>query len=381
MKFIHLSDLHIGKTVNGFSMMEDQRFILEQIIQYTEEFSVDAVIIAGDVYDKATPSAEAVQVYDRFITELSRRNIILFIISGNHDSPERLSFGSQIMQSENIYIAGVFSGLPFVITHEDNFGPIHFHLLPFIKPAMVRHCYPEAEIQDYQSAVHTVLANHVVDTSQRNVLVAHQFVVALGIDPERSDSEITPVGGLENVGAELFEAFDYVALGHLHGPQKIGSENIRYAGSPLKYSFSETNQKKSITLVELNEKGAFSYSLLPLTPLRDMRKIAGPLTQLTAPEIVNAVNTQDYLQVTLTDRHELVEPMAKLRAVYPNVMELHYDNARTSAQSGFDACVEIENKSPFELFNEFYAEQNGLPLEKEQLKMVLSALEIAEDNL
>lgn len=375
MKFFHLGDLHIGKTVNGFSMLEDQAHALDQVYTYLQAHRPDAVIIAGDVYDKTTPSAEATQLFDAFLTRLGQSGAAVLLISGNHDSPERLSFAANLLKDQGIHLCGVFCGAPRQVTLQDAYGPCHFHLMPFIKPAHVRAHFPENDaIHSYSDAMRTVLEASPPEAGARNVLIAHQFVAGAGQTPERSDSEVEPVGGIDAIPASLFDAYDYVALGHLHGPQQVGRPAVRYSGSLLKYSFSECFQRKSVCMVELGAKGDVSFDLLPLTPLHDMRKISGPLAQLTAPEIVHAGNPYDYLHVTLTDEAETYDPIGKLRAVYPNVMELRFDNARARSQGATSDAAVLAAKSPLSLFCEFYEAQNGQPPSDSQVAAARSLL-------
>lgn len=362
MTIFHLADLHIGKSVNRFSLLEDQRHILEQIIEAAQTERPDVILIAGDVYDKSSPGRAALALYDDFLTGLAKTGIPVLIIGGNHDSPQQLAIAGRIIEARGIHITGGFEGKMKQVTLADEWGEVDFHLLPYIRPADVRGCFPDTAADSYHSAVAAVLAAFPPTPGRRNVLVAHQFVTAGGADPERSDSETEPVGGVGNVDASLFEGYDYVALGHLHGPQKMGRDTVRYAGSPLKYSFSEVRQKKAITVPSLGAGGELTLRQLPLTPLHDMRKIRGPLEQLTACEVVSVADPADYLHITLTDEEELVDPIGKLRRVYPNVMELAFDNSRSRAEGSFSAEIIPEDKSPFELFAGFYESQNGQPL-------------------
>lgn len=380
MIFFHLADLHIGKAVNRFSMLEDQRHILGQIVAAAESEKPDAILIAGDVYDKSSPGRAALALYDDFLTSLAQTDIPVLLISGNHDSPEQLALAGRIIEAQGIHVAGVFEGGVRKVTLADEWGEVDFHLLPFVRPADVRPHYPDAVIDSYHSAVAAVLAACPPTPSRRNVLIAHQFVTAAGLAPERSESETEPVGGVGNVDASLFDGYDYVALGHLHGPQKMGREAVRYAGSPLKYSFSEANQKKAITVVALDGEGDVSLRKLPLTPLHDMRKIRGPLAELTSEMVLAADDPEDYLHITLTDEEELVEPFAKLKRVYPNLMELAFDNSRSRAGGGFEAEILPEDKSPIELFAEFYEIQNGQPLNDAQAAVVRKLLAETEDD-
>ena len=363
MKFIHISDLHLGKRVNEFSMLEEQKYILQQVLDTVQNEAADAVLIAGDIYDKPVPPAEAVVLFDTFLTRLSQMKKEVFIISGNHDSAERLSFGSSLFTAEGIHIAPVFEGNMEKVSLWDDAGEVCVYLLPFIKPSTVRRFYEE-DLTDYTKTVQTVIEHTPVDTSKRNVLVAHQFVTGAG----RCDSEEVSVGGLDNVDASVFEPFDYVALGHIHSPQKVGRETVRYCGSPLKYSFSEAGQEKSITVVELKEKGTVELRTIPLEPLRDMRKIRGTYLEVTAKSFYENSNCEDYLLVTLTDEEDVPDGMAKLRTIYPNLMRLEYDNCRTRKNQKVTGTETVEKKSELEYFEEFFELQNNQPMNEEQRK-------------
>lgn len=476
MKFLHISDLHIGKRICEFSMLEDQSYILKQIIRIAEEEKPDAVLIAGDVYDKPVPSAEAVQLFDEFLTALAARNQAIFLISGNHDSPERIAFGGRLLEQCSVYLSPVYDGTVRKVTKMDAYGPVNVYLLPFVKPVTVRHALereagrqveadtseseakkqsgtdtarpeggkqpdagaaqfedkkqlednteqyggkkqleadvaqsgdskrmeadaadagsgrrPEGDAADsgsskkpdadtaraedrnppqaaqppivsYEDAVRTAVARMAVDPSQRNVLVAHQFVTGAS----RSDSEEVSVGGLDNVDGAIFEVFDYAALGHIHRPQKVGKETVRYCGTPLAYSFSEAGQEKSVTIAELREKGQVEVRTVPLAPLRKMRKIRGTYLEVTAREFYKNTNVEDYLHVTLTDEEDIPGALEKLRAIYPNIMQLEYDNCRTRQRRLISGLEELEQKSELEIFEEFYELQNNQPTGEQQ---------------
>lgn len=361
MKFMHLSDLHIGKRVNDYSMLEDQKDILKQIMMLMDEEKPDAVVIAGDIYDKSVPGADAVMVFDWFLTLLSERKVPVFLISGNHDSPERLAFGKQILSGGDIYVSEVYQGGIEKITKKDAYGEVYFYLIPFLKPAVVRH-YLKEQVTDYQSAMEAVIKSLDLDTSKRNVLIVHQFLTGA----LRSDSEETAVGGLDDVSAEVFADADYVALGHLHRPQSVLKDTIRYCGTPLKYSFSEVNQEKSVTFVTMREKGDVRIETRALHPLRDMRKIKGSYLELTNSAFYKGTKTDDYLSVTLTDEEEIPEVFGKLSVIYPNIMKLEYDNRRMRAEGIDFSLGAAGEKSPEELFADFYEKQNGMPMSKEQ---------------
>ena len=341
MKFLHISDLHLGKRINEFSMIEDQKYMLNQILAAADRVSAEAVLIAGDIYDKPVPSAEAVQLFDGFLTGLADRGVTVLAVSGNHDSPERIAFGARLMQGRGVYMSPVYNGEAEEITLRDEYGEIHVFLLPFVKPAVVRHVLERegaAEApESYQEAVETAVNRMAADPEKRNVLVAHQFVTGAG----RCDSEEVAVGGLDNVDAEVFERFDYVALGHIHSPQSVGRETVRYCGTPLKYSFSEAEQEKSVTVLEMGEKGKIMLSTEPLLPLRDMRKIRGTYAEVMSKTFYRETDTEDYLQITLTDEEDIPDGLQRLRTVYPNLMRLVYDNSRTRQDRMVEAAEEL----------------------------------------
>ena len=372
MKLIHLSDIHLGKRVNEFSMLEDQAYILKKILAVVDEEKPDGVLIAGDVYDKSVPSTEAVQLFDDFLVRLAERKLPVFIISGNHDSPERLSFANRLIDATGIHLAPVYNGVVEPITLSDEYGPVNVYMLPFIKPAHVRGFFPDTEITGYSDAVAAAIGRMNIDKTQRNVLITHQFVTGA----QRSDSEELSVGGTDNIGAEVFCDFDYVALGHIHGPQNMDSGRIRYCGSPLKYSFSEAAQQKSVTVAELKEKGTLEIHTVPLIPRRDMVELKGSYQQLTLRKFYeNTTYQEDYTHITLTDEEDIPDAVAKLRTVYHNLMKLDYDNTRTRHSAAISGAENVETRSPIDLFAEFYELQNGLPMSAEQTELVTSLIE------
>lgn len=362
MKLMHLSDLHIGKRINEYSMTEDQSYILGQILTVIERERPDCVVIAGDIYDKPVPSAEAVRILDEFLTGLADRKVPGLMISGNHDSPERLSFGARLMKGTGIYVSPVYDGTLQRVEFRDEYGRVDIHLLPFLRPSFVRQAFPEEEAASYQDAVRIALKHAAIDESRRNVLVAHQFVTGAS----RCESEEASVGGVDPIDVSLFDRFDYVALGHIHSPQSVGRETVRYCGTPLKYSFSEADQEKSVTVTELGEKGKVRIRTIPLVPLRDMRKLRGTYMEVTAKAFYEGTNTGDYIQVTLTDEEDIPDGMQKLRTIYPNLMRLEYDNRRTRESRDITGTDEWEKRSEQELFEEFYELQNNQPLSREQ---------------
>ncbi len=362
MRLLHLSDLHLGKRVNEFNMLPDQAYILTEILRIIDAEKADGVMIAGDVYDKSVPSAEAVQLFDDFLCKLAKRQIPVFVISGNHDSPERIAFGGRLMERSGVYMSPVYCGAVEPVTLQDEYGAVKVYMLPFIKPAHVRRYFPEEEIATYTDALATAIENMQVDNTVRNVLITHQFVTGA----TRSESEEISVGGSDNVDAAVFDGFDYVALGHIHGPQNIGRETLRYCGTPLKYSASEAEHEKSVTVVELQEKGNVSVRTVPLIPKHDLRRIRGSYMELTARSYYEGTATDDYLYITLTDEEDIPNAIGKLRAIYPNVMSLDYDNKRTRQLSYIDAAEAMEQKTQLELFEEFYEKQNNQPMNEEQ---------------
>lgn len=371
MKFVHLSDLHLGKRVNGFSMLEDQEYILKQIVEIIKEEKAEAVIIAGDVYDKAIPPAEAVCLFDSFLTELVRENLKIFMISGNHDSAERLSFASRILNEQGIYFSSLLAEKNEPIIIEDEYGTLNIYLLPFVKPALVRAIYPDESIESYQDAVQVILNHFTVNPEQRNILVAHQFVTGA----ECSESEELAIGGLDNIDVNLFTPFDYVALGHIHKAQKMGRETVRYSGTPLKYSFSEINHRKTVTVVELMAKGNIEQHQVELKPLRDMREIRGQYNEVTALSYYQNSNVNDYLHVILTDENDVPDGIGKLRSIYPNIMTLEYDNQRTKENKIVVAADGVREKTPLELFEELYFMQNNQYLHQEQKNYLSKMIE------
>jgi len=377
MKFMHLSDLHIGKSVNGFSMIEEQKHAFRQIIGYIDTEDPDAVIIAGDVYDRAIPGVEAVRVFDDFLTELVGKNVTVMLISGNHDSPERINYASRLLSDKRLYIHSAFDGKAGKVALRDEFGTVNFWLLPFIKPVAVRALPGDVEIESYDDAVAVALEASDIDYTARNVLVSHQFYTKAGITAVRSESELTPVGGLDAVDAGLIERFDYVALGHLHKSQSVGSENIRYCGSPVKYSFSEWLHEKTVTIVELGKKGELTVSTHPIAPIHDMREIKGDLDVLMSDEAVTLADAGDYIRAILTDEDEIIDAVGKLRSVYPNLMGLNFENSKTAIDVGaISADIEtVENLSPYDLFCEFFLGVQGSAMSPEQDALVRELLE------
>ena len=405
MKFIHLSDLHLGKRVNGYSMLEDQEYILNEIKAVITAESPDAVLIAGDVYDKPVPPAEAVRLFDDFLVQLSRWGLKVFVISGNHDSPERIAFGSRLMDASGIYLSPVYDGTVTPVSLHDTYGVVDVYMLPFIKPAHVRRFYETEteQIQSYTDAMQTALSHLPLDHTHRNVLITHQFVTG----SVRAESEEISVGGSDNIDASVFAPFDYVALGHLHTPQncgqtapttaadssadeqadathdtelstdtQAGAPRIRYCGTPLKYSFSEAKDRKSVTVIELYEKGNLHIHTVPLKPLHDLVELKGTYDTVTARSFYEGTSWQeDYTHITLTDEEDIPDAIGKLRAIYHHLMKLDYDNKRTRSSSEITADLAVEEKTPIQLFSDFYELQNNQPLNEEQATFLNGLIE------
>lgn len=395
MKLIHTADLHIGKSVCEHSMLDEQRFILANILEVVATEKPDALLIAGDVYDKSVPSAEAVAVLDEFLVQLSKTGTKVFVLSGNHDSAERIAFGGRIMADRGVYMSPVYSGAFTPVTLKDELGEVDVWMLPFVRPATVRACLEDdddrAQVTDYTSATRMAIAQMKFADGRRNVLLAHQFVTGA----ERSDSEES-VGGLDNVDASVFEGFDYVALGHIHKPQNVakdaaGVARVRYSGTPLKYSLSEKDHKKSLTVVELGGKTQFgladiSVREIPLKPAHDVREIRGTFAELVSPEyqrkqVAEGLKLDDYVYVKLTDENDVPDAALKLRGIYPNLMMLDYDNERTRNQRVTVGDTKVEQRTPMELFGEFFTDMTKRELNEEESKFVQDIIEgIWEEN-
>ena len=359
MRFAHISDLHIGKRLHAVSLLDDQAYILEEIRRMLWDEKPDAALIAGDIYDKSAPSAEAVRLFDDFLSGLASDGQMVFVISGNHDSAARVAYGGRIMERSGVHLsAPAYEGGVRPVTLTDGHGPVDIYLLPFIKPVHVSLAFPDEKIESYTDALRVAVERMAVNPKRRSVLVAHQFVTGA----VRSDSEEVSVGGLDNVDAAVFAPCSYVALGHIHRPQNIGSPRVRYSGTPLKYSFSEAGDGKSVTMAELDGKGEVSLRTVPLTPKRDQRELKGTYDELMKKENYEGTATEDYLHIVLTDEEDVPDAMRKLKTVYPNVLRLDYDNVRTRSGAVVEAAPETEEKSPLALAEEFYALQNGRPM-------------------
>lgn len=374
MKFLHVGDLHIGKSLGEFNLLEDQRFILDQILDIAADYSVDAVLIAGDVYDKSIPSEEAVRLFDYFIRKLVAMKLKTFVISGNHDSDERLNFGSSLFEANEVYISAKYEGTLYKQEFRDEYGKINIWLLPFVKASQVKHFFPEAEIDSYDKAVRVVLDHAEINKEERNILAAHQFVAGKSEEPVMAGSEsvaVQNVGLVEKIGADCFQDFDYVALGHIHSPQKVGREEIRYAGSPLKYSLSEVNNSKSVPIITVGKKDEVSVELVALKPRRDLRRLKGKMEQILDKR--NITSAEDYIYVTLTDEEPVSDAMSIFQQFYPNTLKIDYDNAHTREMEQIDISRITEDKSFSELISDFYRLMYGCDMSGEELAIMNEA--------
>ena len=371
MKFMHLGDLHLGKSLCDFDLIEDQKYILEEILEIIKEESVDALLIAGDVYDKSVPSEAATHLLDWFLRSLSERKIKTFIISGNHDSDERLNFGSSLFKSNGIFISSLFKGELFKKTLEDEYGEINVFLLPFVKASEVRHFYPDEKIENYDDAVRTVIDKANVDATKRNIIISHQFVAGQGSDPKLSGSEgvaCQTVGTVEKIPASVFDDFDYAALGHIHGAQSVGRKEVRYSGSPLKYSLSEANNSKSVPIITLGKKGMIDISLHELKPMRDLRHLKGQLQTLL--DTKNVCGTEDFIYATLTDEDVIDGAMGIFRQTYKNTVRIDYDNSHTKAIENINISEVTTARSYDELISEFYKKMYGTDISEEEMEVM-----------
>ncbi len=374
MKLMHLGDLHLGKSLGDFDLNEDQKYILDQILGIIDEREVDGILIAGDVYDRAVPSESATNLLDYFLKCLADKKVKTFMISGNHDSDDRLNYGSSLFAANHIYISAKFMGNLYRQTVIDEHGEADIYLLPFVKASQVRHFYPEEKIESYDDAVRTILAHAQIDPGKRNILVAHQFVAGKGADPELGGSESAgtqSVGLVEKIGYDCFDGFDYVALGHIHSPQSVGRKEVRYSGSPLKYSLSEVGNDKSVPVITLGEKGDVDIELVKLRPMRDMRHLKGPIEKLLDRE--NITSPEDFIYATLTNEDIIDDAMGILQQVYPNTVKIDYDNSRTREIERIDIANIAEQKSFDELIGDFYRKMYGCDISEEEMQVMKEA--------
>ena len=373
MKLLHLSDLHLGKILQEQSLLEDQEYMLKQIVEKIKEQEIETVLISGDIYDRGIPPTEAVNLLDSFlntlIKELKRK---VFIIAGNHDSKERLGFGNKIFENDGLYIESKYTGNLKKVELEDEFGKLNIYMLPFIKPIEVRKYFEDEEITSYEQAVHKLIEKEEINEKERNIILVHQFITAGGSEPERTESEVITLGGTDNVDVSNFDKFDYVAIGHVHRPQRIGRDTARYSGTMLKYSFSEVNHKKTMPILDLKEKGNLDIKLEELIPLRDMREIKGPIEELIKKENYEGTNTDDYIRAIITNEEPIFDAIGQIRRIYPNTLKLEIKNSRTvlSLEEQENSIANVKDKSEIELFNEFYKMQNNSELNEEQIEVM-----------
>ena len=374
MKLLHLGDLHLGKSLGEFDLYEDQKYILDQILSIIREKEIDGVLIAGDVYDRAVPSESAMNLLDYFLKSLADQKVKTFMISGNHDSDDRLGYGSRLFESSHIYIAAQFRGTLYKKTVIDEYGEADFYLLPFVKASQVRHFYPDEKIESYDAAVRVILEHAQIDPDKRNIIVAHQFVAGRGADPELGGSEgagTQSVGLVEKIGWDCFDMFDYAALGHIHSPQSIGRREVRYSGSPLKYSLSEAGNDKSVPVVTLGPKGEVDIELVKLRPMRDMRRLKGPIEKLLDKD--NVSRPEDFIYATLTNEELIDDVMGIMQQVYPNTVKIDYDNSRTREVDRVEIAGNLKQKTFDELISDFYSKMYGCAISEEEMQIMKEA--------
>ncbi|MCR5178665.1 MAG: exonuclease SbcCD subunit D [Lachnospiraceae bacterium] len=373
MKLLHVSDLHLGRSLGDFDLTDDQEFMLDQLLGIADENSVDAVLIAGDVYDKSIPSEAATRMLDHFLNSLAKKSINTYIISGNHDSDDRLNYGSELFTTNRIFISAKYDGHLYKNTLKTDDTEADIYLLPFVKASRVRHFLPEAEIETYDDAVRAILENEVIDSSRCNILVAHQFVVGESSDPDLGGSEslgTKSVGLVEKIGFDCFDCFDYVALGHIHSPQQVGRREVRYSGSPLKYSLSEVNNEKSVSLITIDKDKNVDIELIPVKPLRNMRHIKGKLRDLLDKS--NVSSPDDFIYATLTDEEMVNDAMAIFQLTYPNTVKIDYDNTRTREIEQVDISRIANNRSFDELISDFYKQIYSCEISPEEMDIMRS---------
>lgn len=373
MKILHLADLHLGKILQEQSLIEDQEYMLKEIIKIIKNEDIGAVLISGDVYDRSVPPAEAVNLLDNFLKILIKElKIKVFIISGNHDSKDRLGFGSKIFEDEGLYIESKYNGNLRKIEIEDEYGKLNIYMLPFIKPVEVKQYFEDDLENNYNTAINKIIKKEKINKEERNIILVHQFVTAGTVEPERSESEILTLGGIENVDVSNFDDFDYVAIGHVHRPQKIGRDTARYAGTMLKYSFSEINHNKTVPIIDFKEKGNIEINLKELAPIRDMREIKGPIEELLKKENYEKGNINDYIKAIITNEETVYDAIGQIRRIYPNTLKLEIRNSKTinSVEEQNLNLEKVKKKSELELFSDFYKSQNNVDLDENQKEII-----------
>ncbi len=379
MKFAHISDLHLGMELSSYSLIEDQKYILTKMIGIFEEEKVDGVLIAGDVYDRSVASIEAIRLFEDFLRRIVKKSMKIFVISGNHDAAERLSFGRDFMEESGLFFSKVYDGSVEKVSLEDEFGKINVYLLPFVRPASVRFYNPDEKIEDFDDALRLIIKNLKINTNERNICIAHQNIVSA----EHCDSELPVFGGLDGISSEIFSEFDYAALGHIHSPQTLGkNKNVRYCGTPLKYSLSEKNHKKSVTIIEFREKGNQKIHTVPLESLRDVREEKGTFEEIMKrSEGYSSGQKDDFVSIVLTDEDEVLNAYYKLKSVFPHILQMTYDNTRTRNSSVVSDIKTSKAMTPLEIFDRFYENRNGIVMSEEQRKYMSSLIDsIWEEN-
>ena len=373
MKLLQLADLHLGKILQEQSLIEDQEYMLKQIIEIIKRENIEVVLISGDVYDRGVPPAEAVNLLDSFLKTLIKElKIKVFMIAGNHDSKDRLAFGSKIFEDEGLYIESKYNGNLRKVELQDKYGKLNIYMLPFVKPIEVKQFFEGDLENNYNTAINEIITKELINKEERNVIMVHQFVTAGAVEPERTESEVLSLGGIENVDVSNFECFDYIAIGHVHRPQKIGRDTARYAGTILKYSFSELNHNKTVPVIELKEKGNIDIDLVKLEPLRDMREIKGPIEELIRKENYECGNTNDYIKAIITNEEPVYDAIGQIRRIYPNTLKLEFKNSKT-ANSTVKQALNLKNikqKSELELFSDFYKAQNNIDLNENETEII-----------
>ena len=383
MKILHLADLHLGKILQEQSLIEDQEYMLKEIIEIIKNENVEIVLISGDVYDRSVPPAEAVNLLDNFLKILIKElKIKVFIISGNHDSKDRLGFGSKIFEDEGLYIESKYNGNLRKVELEDSYGKLNIYMLPFVKPIEVKEFFEDDLENNHNTAIHKIIEKEKINKDERNIIMVHQFVTAGTIEPERTESEILSLGGIENVDVSNFDDFDYVAIGHVHRPQQIGRKEARYAGTMLKYSFSEINHNKSVPVIDFKEKGNIEINLKELIPLRDMREIKGPIEELLKKENYELGNVNDYIKAVITNEETIYDAIGQIRRIYPNTLKIEIRNSKTinGGQEQDLNLQKVKRKSELELFEDFYKSQNNVDLDEKQKEIIKDIISEVKDE-
>lgn len=371
MKFAHISDLHLGKTLHSFSLIDDQEYILNQIVEKLVENKVDVLLVAGDIYDKNVAPETGIKLFRKFLNDLVKENIKVMVISGNHDSAERLTFGGEFMTDKGLFFSKVYDGKIEPVVLQDENGPVNIYLLPFIKPSIVQHYLPDEKIESYEDAVSCAIRQMNLNLSERNLIVAHQNILSA----ERCESEENIIGGLDAVSDQVFKDFDYVALGHIHKQQEVGKSKVMFSGTPLKYSTSELEHDKVMPLITLGKKGEKEIELIPLVPKRDLRQIRGTFDEIMRKSKDDPNNAEDYIDVILTDENDILDAISTLRTVYPNILKITYDNKATKTAENVERFDAVDEKKPLDVFEAFYKARRGADMDESQREYIQSLIE------